>query len=110
MRDIPERLEWRCMVPVQLVGSVGDKLNFIISYNGKGLDIAREIVVAGVAQRIAIQRICNWFEYETEDHWVDLLGSLHLRGRFYGHDRKTKEIRSLWHDMRELGYAVEDDE
>jgi hypothetical protein len=35
---------------------------------------------------------------------------VHGRGRFFGHDRKTGEVRSLWHDIWQLGFAVEDDE
>jgi len=108
--DIPKRLEWRCMLPVQLIGHNADKLLFIIYYNSTGLDIAKEIVATGVMQRVAVSCIVDWFQRETEDHYVELVGGLHGRGRFYGHDRKTKEVRSLWHDMKDLGYAVEDDE
>jgi hypothetical protein len=41
---------------------------------------------------------------------VEFIGGLHGRGNFYGYDRETKEIRSFLHDMKDLGYATEDDE
>jgi len=53
--------------------------------------------------------LCKWFS-STEDHHVEFVGGLHGSGRFFGYDRKTKQIRSLYAEMRELGYAVEDDE
>ena len=108
--DIPERLEWRCMLPVRFLGHVADKLQFVIFYNGTGLDIAKAIDATGVRQRLAVASIVQWFRHETEDHYVELVGGLHGRGRFYGHDCKTKEVRSLWYDMKDLGYATEDDE
>ena len=108
--DIPERLEWRCMLPVQFLGHVADKLQFVIFYNSTGLDIAKEIVATGVRQRLAVASIVQWFRHETEDHHVEFAGGLHGRGNFYGHDRKTGEVRSLYHDMKAIGYAVEDDE
>ena len=108
--DIPERLEWRCMLPVRFLGHEADKLQFVIVYNSTGLDIAKAIDATGVRQRSAVYSIVQWFRDETEDHYVELVGGLHGRGRFYGHDCKTKEVRSLWHDMKDLGYAVEDDE
>jgi hypothetical protein len=108
--DIPERLEWRCMLPVRFVREVADKLQFVVSYNSTGLDIAKEIVAAGIKQRAALYFILQWFQHETEDHHVEFVGGLHGSGWFFGHDRRTGEVRSLWHDMQYLGYAVEDDE
>jgi hypothetical protein len=53
--------------------------------------------------------IHDWIK-ETEDHFVELLGPHHGRGNLFGYDRKTKEVRSLYAEMKEAGYAVEDDE
>jgi len=108
--DIPERLEWRCMLPVRFLGCVFDKVECIVFYNSTGLNIAREIVSAGVRQNLDEKALRRWFEHETEDHYVEFIGGLHGRGNFYGYDRETKEIRSFLHDMKDLGYATEDDE
>jgi hypothetical protein len=52
----------------------------------------------------------QWFD-NTENHFVEFVGGLHGRGRFFGYDRTTGDIRSLWHHMmKHLGYATEEDE
>jgi len=107
--DIPERLEWRCMLPVKFLGHVADKIECIVLYNSTGLNIAKEIVAAGVRHMVDGKAIRRWF-HQTEDHYVEFVGGLHGRGNFYGYDRETKEIRSFLHDMKDLGYATEDDE
>lgn len=110
--DIPERLEWRCMLPVRFLGWKQPRLNVmecVVSYNFTGLDVVKDVIPDGVRAHESNLAFKEWF-YATEDHYVEFVGGLHGRGNFYGHDRKTGEVRSLWHDMRELGYAVEDDE
>ena len=107
--DIPERLEWRCMLPVRVFSVTEQGIKCVVSYNSTGLDIVKTIVPDGI-KRSARSELPEWFYDTTEDHHVELVGGLHGSGRFYGHDRKTGEVRSLYHDMRALGYAVEDDE
>jgi hypothetical protein len=108
--EIPERLEWRCMLPVDVLRvSPRYEIECILQYNGAGLEVRKQIRPCGVKCQAFESPIEKWLA-STEDHHVELLGRFHGRGNFYGYDRKTKEIRSLWHDMRELGYTVEDDE
>jgi hypothetical protein len=111
--DIPERLEWRCMLPVRFLGWQEPRLNVmecVVEYNGTGLDVVKEVVPEGIKVYASNLAIEEWFDDETEDHFVEFVGGLHGRGRFFGYDQTTKEIRSLWHDMKALGYAVEEDE
>jgi hypothetical protein len=113
MADIPERLEWRCMLPVRFLGWKEPRLNVMecaVSYNSTGLDVVKEIIPDGIKAHASNLAIEEWFDDETESHFVEFVGGLHGRGRFYGHDIDTVEIRSLYHDMKALGYAVEDDE
>jgi len=108
--DIPERLEWRLMLPVSVLAIEPDGVQCIVSYNGTGLAVAKKVIPDGV-KRFVLQRQPGqaWFA-DTEDLFVEFKGAYHGSGRFYGYDRKTKKIRSLYHDMKALGYAVEDDE
>jgi hypothetical protein len=111
--DIPERLEWRCMLPVRFLGWKDPRLNVMecaVSYNSTGLEVVKEIIPDGIKAHASNLAIEEWFDDETESHFVEFLGGLHGRGRFFGHDRKTGEVRSLWHDIWQLGFAVEDDE
>jgi hypothetical protein len=113
MADIPERLEWRCMLPVRFLGWKDARLNVMecaVSYNGTGLDVVKDVIPDGIKCHASNLAIEEWFDDETESHFVEFVGGLHERGRFFGHDRKTGEVRSLWHDIWELGFAVEDDE
>jgi pentatricopeptide repeat protein len=110
MDDIPERLEFRCMVPVTFQCWNGNTAECVVHYNGTGLDLFGTIFPAGLKSIASDSEIDKWFRDDTEDHYVEFIGGLHGRGNFYGHDRKTKEVRSLYHDMKELGFAVEDDE
>jgi hypothetical protein len=113
MRDIPERLEWRCMLPVRFVQWTDASRNVIecvVSYNSTGLDVVRDVIPDGIKAHASNLAIEEWFDDETEDHFVEFVGGLHGRGRFFGYDQTTKEIRSLYADMKALGYAVEDDE
>ena len=111
--DIPERLEWRCMLPVrflQWADASRNVMECVVSYSGTGLDVVKDVIPDGIKCHASNLAIEEWFDDETEDHHVQFVGGVHGRGRFYGYDRKTKEIRSLYADMRELGYAVENDE
>jgi hypothetical protein len=110
MDDIPERLEWRCMLPVTVLGVQNSaQIMCVVSYTSTGLDLARKIWPDGCRSIVSREELCKWFS-STEDHHVEFVGGLHGSGRFFGYDRKTKQIRSLYAEMRELGYAVEDDE
>lgn len=109
MDDIPERLEWRCMLPVDVLRVLADaRMSVVVCYNSTGLDVRKEIRQAGL-RGSASSRFQEWLDL-TENHFVEFTGGLHGRGNFYGYDRTTDEIRSLYHDMKALGYAVEDDE
>jgi len=111
--DIPERLEWRCVLPVRFLQWTDASRNVMecaVSYNSTGLDVVKEIIPNGIKCHASNLAIEEWLDEETKDHFVEFVGGLHGRGNFYGFDRTTDEIRSLWHDMRDLGYAVEDDE
>jgi len=111
--DIPEWLEWRCMLPVRFLGWKDPSRNVMecaVSYNSTGLDVIKEVVPDGIKVHASNLAIEEWFDDETEDHFVELIGGFHGRGRFFGHDRTTKEVRSLYADMLQLGYTVEDDE
>jgi hypothetical protein len=108
--DIPERLEWRLMLPVQVLRVLGSATqSVVISYNSTGLDVLKEVRQDGLKFPHP-DSVRKWFD-NTENHFVEFVGGLHGRGRFFGYDRKTGDIRSLWHDMmKDLGFAVEDDE
>jgi hypothetical protein len=109
MRDIPERLEWRCMLPIDVLRVLDDAtMSVVVCYNSTGLDVRKEIRQDGL-RGSASSRFQEWLDL-TDSHFVELVGGLHGRGNFYGFDRTTDEIRSLYHDMKDLGYAVEDDE
>ena len=107
--DIPERLEWRCMLPVQILRVTDDVVSLIAIYY-PGLEVRRDFRPDGV--KFAAFKTGIFYDWlrETEDHFVELLGPHHGRGNLFGYDRKTKEVRSLYAEMKEAGYAVEDDE
>jgi hypothetical protein len=107
--DIPERLEWRCMLPVQVLRVADDVVSLIVIYY-PGLELRRDFRPDEVKfAAFKTGMIHDWIK-ETEDHFVELLGPHHGRGNLFGYDRKTKEVRSLYAEMKEAGYAVEDDE
>jgi hypothetical protein len=107
--DIPELLEWRCMLPVQILRVTEDVVSLIVTYY-PGLELRRDFRPDGV--KFAAFKTGIFYDWlrETEDHFVELLGPHHGRGNLFGYDRKTKEVRSLYAEMKEAGYAVEDDE
>jgi hypothetical protein len=101
------------MLPVRFLQWTDASRNVIecvVSYNSTGLDVVTDVIPAGIKAHASNLAIEEWFDDETEDHFVEFVGGLHARGRFYGYDQTTKEIRSLYADMKALGYAVEDDE
>jgi hypothetical protein len=107
--DIPERLEWRCMLPVQSLRVADDVVNLVVIYY-PGLELRRDFRPDEVKfAAFKTGMIHDWIK-ETEDHFVELIGPHHGRGRLYGYDRRTTKIRSLFHDMKALDYTVEDDE
>ncbi len=107
--DIPERLEGRCMLPVQVLRVLDSAtVSVVISYNSTGLDVLKEVRQDGL-RFPSPDAVRQWFD-DTVNNFVEFVGGFHGRGRFFGYDRKTGDIRSLWHDMKDLGYAVEDDE
>jgi hypothetical protein len=108
--DIPERLEWRCMLPVQVLRVLDSAtVSAVIAYNSTGLDVLKEVQQDGLSFP-SPDAVRQWFD-NTDNHFVEFVGGLHGRGRFFGYDRKTGDIRSLWHDiMKHLGYATEEDE
>ena len=109
MADIPERLEWRCMLPVEILRVCADVVNLVATYY-PGLEVRRDFRPDGIRfSAFKAGAVHDWVR-ETEDHFVELFGPHHGRGNLFGYDRKTKEVRSLWHHMQYLGYAVEDDE
>jgi len=109
MADIPERLEWRCMLPVEILRVTSDVVNLVVIYY-PGLEVRRDFRPDGVRfSAFKIGAVHDWIR-ETEDHFVELLGPHHGRGNLFGYDRKTKEVRSLYTEMKEAGYTVEDDE
>jgi hypothetical protein len=109
LADIPERLEMRCLLPVDVLRVLdAATVSVVICYNGTGLDVRKEVRQDGL--KFPDQRaIREWFD-DTVNHFVEFVGGFHGRGQFYGYDKQTDDIRSLYHDMKELGYAVEDDE
>ena len=108
--DIPKRLEWRCMLPVQVLRVLDSAtVSVVISYNSTGLDVLKEVRQDGLRFPNP-DAVRQWFE-DTENTFVEFVGGFQGRGRFFGYDRKTGDIRSLWHHMmKDLGYATEDDE
>jgi len=107
--DIPERLEWRCMLPVDILQVADDVVSLVVIYH-PGLEVRRDFRPDGVkVAAFETQEIHDWIR-ETEDHFVQLIGPHHGRGNLFGYDRKTKEVRSLYAEMKGAGYAVEDEE
>jgi hypothetical protein len=97
------------MIPVDVIEiTMYGEIKSILHYTNTGLDIAKRMHPDGI-RLVNLDAMRDWFA-ATGDHHVELVGGLHGRGRFYGHDRKTGEVRSLYADMKELGYAVEDGE
>jgi hypothetical protein len=97
------------MLPVHILRVAYGVVILIVIYY-PGLELCRDFRPDGVKfAAFKVGLIHDWIK-ETDDHFVELVGPHHGRGRFYGYDRRTKKIRSLFHDMKALGYAVEDDE
>jgi hypothetical protein len=97
------------MLPVQVLRVADDVVSLIVIYY-PGLELRRDFRPDEVKfAAFKVGAIHDWIR-ETEDHFVELLGPHHGRGNLFGYDRKTKEIRSLYAEMKGAGYAVEDDE
>jgi hypothetical protein len=97
------------MLPVQILRVADDVVNLVVIYY-PGLELRRDFrpdEVKFAAFKTGMMH--DWIK-ETEDHFVELLGPHHERGNLFGYDRKTKEVRSLYAEMKQAGYAVEDDE
>jgi hypothetical protein len=97
------------MLPVEIIKVCDFSVVGLISYYW-GLVVRQEVCAEGVRfAAFKVGAVHDWIK-ETEDHHIEIFGGLHGRGRIFGCDSKTKEIRSLWHDMKALDYTVEDDE
>jgi hypothetical protein len=97
------------MLPVEILGGADDVVSLIVIYY-PGLEVRRDFRPDGVKfAAFKTGEIHDWIK-ETEDHFVELLGPHHGRGNLFGYDRKTKEVRSLYAEMKEAGYAVEEDD